>query len=115
MCDLNIYIPYRYIHTEWYRVGTRRRMVTWVQAEHSRVYQSCRWVSSCPGGPTYRLVASAKEKPVLMVQWYTAPCTSVIHISHAHQSRTSVMHINHVQQSCTSPYFMHSPVTGKDT
>ena len=75
-------------HTEWYRARRTRRIVTWVQAEHSRVYQSCRWDSSCPGCPTYRLVASAKEKPVLMVQWYTAPCTSVMHISHAHQSCT---------------------------
>ena len=129
-------------HAEWYRARRRRRrMVTWVQAEHSRVYQSCRCDSSCPGGPTYRLVASAKEKPVLMVQWYTPPCTSVMHISqayqsctsvthisHAHQSGISVVHISRAHQSCssvthishahhssTSSYFMHSIVTGIDT
>ena len=90
-------------HAEWYNARRgRRRMVTWVQAEHSRVYQSCRCDSSCPGGPTYRLVASAKEKPVLMVQWYTGPCTSVMHISQAHQSCTPVVHISYAHQSCTS-------------
>lgn len=50
--------------------------LTWVQAEESRECQPCRWDSSLSGRPTYRLVASAREKPVLMVQWYTAPCTT---------------------------------------
>ena len=68
-------------------------MVTWAQAEDSRVHQACRCDSSCWGCPTYRLVASAKENPVLMVQWYTAPCTSVMRISHAHQSCTSIRHM----------------------
>lgn len=41
-----------------------------------RDVQWCMWGSMVCRPPTYRLVASASEKPVLMVQWYIAPCSA---------------------------------------